>query len=293
MRVFVTGVSSTPGYKIALELVVAGYEVYGQYNAHPVGLEGAKLLKLDLTDAAKAQETLGEIRPDIVIHTAALGDVDKCEEDKAYCYAVNTAATAALAKKAAELGSYFIYLSTDYVFDGERGMYKEEDPPNPVNYYGLTKLLAEHSSLAVPKSAVVRTSHIYGTGPGRKNFARAVLESLREGKEVRALVDQWLSPTLNTLLAKAIREIMERELTGIFHVAGQRASRYEFATAIARKFGLDERLIKPAQSSEIKFKARRPRDSSLDCTRARDILKTEFHSLDYSLEVWKREVGSI
>lgn len=289
MRAVVTGASSSPGFKTAVELVARGYEVYALYNSHPVDIPGAKAVKLDLTQFDEVAHFLAEVKPDVVFHMASIGDVDLCERERGLAWRINVEATRLLVKMAARRGFYLLYLSTDYVFDGERGMYKEGDVPNPVNFYGLTKLVAEEAVQTLDKYAVVRTSAIYGLGAGRKNFGKFLLEALSRGQEVKALVDQWLSPTLNTLLAKAVVEIVEKGLTGVFHVAGERVSRFEFAVRLAEKFGFDASLVKPMEMREVGWFAKRPRDSSLDSSKARALLSTEFHSLDYSLEVLRRE----
>jgi dTDP-4-dehydrorhamnose reductase len=291
MRILVTGGSSTPGFRIVEELAKAGYKVFAQYNEHEIpNMNNVAKVKADFRDLEKVAQLVRETKPGVVVHTAAIGDVDKCEVDKELAWRVNVEATLALVKEASRVDAYFLYLSTDYVFDGERGLYREDDVPNPVNYYGFTKLVAENIVRSgLNRYAVIRTSHIYGFGMGRKNFARVVVESLSQGQKVRALVDQWLSPTLNTLLAKAIREIIEKDYTGVIHIAGERISRYDFAKAIARRFGFDENLIEPITMKDIQFKAKRPRDSSLDTSRARSILKIDFYTLKNSLEIFYRE----
>lgn len=291
MIVLVTGGSSTPGFRIVEEFASAGYRVVAQYNEHEIPeVGGVERVRVDFRDISKVLELVNRVRPDVIIHTAAIGDVDRCETERELAWRVNVEATLALVKGASRFGTYFLYLSTDYVFDGERGQYKEDDIPNPVNYYGLTKLIAESIVRGgLERFSIVRTSHIYGFGPGRKNFARVVIESLSRGQRVRALTDQWLSPTLNTLLARAIRELVEIGYTGVIHVAGEKISRYDFAKAIAKRFGFDENLIEPITTKDLQFKAKRPKDSSLDSSKARSLLKTDFHTLRGSLDVLYRE----
>jgi len=291
VKVLVTGGSSTPGFRIVEEFAKAGYKVVAQYNEHEIpAVDKVVKVKADFQDIEKVVKLVNEVRPDIVIHTAAIGDVDKCEIDKGLAWRVNVEATLALVKSVLKLNSYFLYLSTDYVFDGERGLYKEDDVPNPINYYGFTKLVAENIVRSgLERYSIVRTSHIYGFGMGRKNFARAVVEALSQGQKVKALVDQWLSPTLNTLLAKGIRELVEMDYIGVIHIAGERISRYEFAKAIAKRFNFDEDLIEPITMKDIQFRARRPRDSSLDVSKARSMLKTDFYTLKNSLDILHRE----
>jgi len=257
MKILVTGGSSTPGFRIVEELAKAGYKVFAHYNEHDIpNMDNVAKVKADFRDLEKVAQLVRETKPDVVVHTAAIGDVDKCEVDRELAWRVNVEATLALVKEASRIDAYFLYLSTDYVFDGERGLYRENDAPNPVNYYGLTKLVAENVVRScLNKYSIVRTSHIYGFGMGRKNFARAVVESLSQGQKVRALVDQWLSPTLNTLLAKAIREIIEKDYAGVIHIAGERISRYDFAKAIAKRFGFDENLIEPITMRDIQIQS--------------------------------------
>lgn len=291
MKVLVTGGSSTPGYRVVEEFARAGYKVIAQYNEHEIPeIEGIERIKVDFRESNKLVDLFNRVKPDMIIHTAALGDVDKCESEKELAWRVNVEATYILVREALKYGVYFLYLSTDYVFNGEHGLYREDDIPNPINYYGLTKLIAENIVRgALSKYSIVRTSHIYGFGLGRINFARTVIELLSRGQRVRALIDQWLSPTLNTLLAKAMRELIEKGYTGVIHVAGERVSRYDFARAIARKFGFDEELIEPITMKDIQFKARRPRDSSLDTSKARTLIKTDFYTLENSLNILYKE----
>jgi len=145
VKVLVTGGSSTPGFRIVEEFAKAGYKVVAQYNEHEIpAIDNIVKVKAYFRNVERVVELVNEAKPDIVIHTAAIGDVDKCEIDKELAWRVNVEATLALVKSVSKLNSYFLYLSTDYVFDGERGLYKEDDVPNPVNYYGFTKLVAEN-----------------------------------------------------------------------------------------------------------------------------------------------------
>ncbi len=292
MRIVLTGFSSSPGFKTGLELSRRGFDVFGIYNTHePPSIENVKKIRLDLTDSESVISFLNEVKPDIVIHMAALGDVDRCEQDRELAWRVNVESTRTLAKYCAKHGIPMIYLSTDYVFDGERGLYREDEPPCPVNYYGLTKLVAEEvvKSL-VDKFLIIRTSAIYGLGPGRPNFGKVLIEKLSKGEKVRALVDQYLSPTLNTLLAKAVVELLEKNYwNDILHIAGERVNRYEFAIKLAEKFGFNKELIEPIYMKDIQWKARRPRDSSLDVSKARKLLTVDFYTLDNALRILYEE----
>ena len=184
-----------------------------------------------------------------------------------------------------------MYVSTDYVFDGERGMYREEDATNPVNHYGYTKLLGEKYC---QDFCIARTCVIYGAKPasGKVNFALWLINKFEKGESVRIVTDQYITPTLNINLVRMLLEIAERKLRGVFHLAGAtRVSRFEFAKEIARVFGLDDSLIIPSRMDEINWIAKRPRDSSLDVSKAAKYLNEKPYELKKALEVLKEEIS--
>ncbi len=186
------------------------------------------------------------IKPDVVVHAATLTDVDKCELNKELAWKVNVEGTKNIVEAAKATGSFLIYISTDYVFGGENGRYKETQAPNPINYYGLTKLKAEEIVKTQKEYFIARPSVIYGSTPaaGKVNFALWLIETLRKGEHVKIVTDQWNTPTLNTNLAEMTLEVIERRLTGIYHLCGAtRVSRFEFAEQIADVFNLDKGLI--------------------------------------------------
>jgi dTDP-4-dehydrorhamnose reductase len=247
---------------------------------------------VDITRSGDLRRLILEERPDVIIHMAALGDVDLCERDKALAWRTTVEPSVEVASTALKVGSFAVYLSTDYVFDGERGNYREDDIPSPVNYYGLVKLMGEIAFLSsCPSCAIVRASSIYGFGPGRANFAKHLFEKLRAGEAVRALIDQYTSPTQASLLGRAVMEVAEGKLEGIFHVVGERMSRYEFAVKVAEALGLDKSLVQRAEMKEMKWIAKRPRDSSLNCDETRRRIKTGFHSTEAALKALKEELS--
>ncbi len=280
MRLFITGGSGLLGSKVAEIAMEKGYEVFCGYNTHfpEVGIPvRINLLDRDFVRALK------DVKPEVIVHSAALTDVDKCEIDKEVAYRINVEATKLIADFCRKNGSHLIYVSTDYVFDGQKGYYKEDDEPRPINYYGYTKFLAESFC---KDFCIARTCVIYGSKPasGKVNFALWLIKNLEEGKEVKVVTDQFITPTLNTNLANMLLEIAERKLIGIFHLAGStRVSRFDFAVEIAKAFDLDENLIRKAKMDEMKWVAKRPRDSSLDVSKAKEMLKEKPMSLKESL----------
>jgi len=268
------------------------HDVYSLYNQH-VPLHGVPI-QLNMLQHGQLAKVLREIRPEAIIHCAALTDVDQCERQRELAMAVNCSATSAIARVARELGAFVVYLSTDYVFDGEKGMYNEADRPNPVNYYGLTKLRGEEAIREqLADHLIARTSVIYGSTPasGKANFALWLLDKLRSGQPVPILADQYVSPTLNSNLAEMILEGTERRKAGTFHFAGaDRVSRYEFAQSVCREWRLDSSLLVRASFREMKWLAARPKDSSLDVSKARASLAKRPMTVPESLKALRHEM---
>jgi len=291
MRILVTGASGLLGSKLVEILLRKGYVVYAGYseNKPKAGLP----VKLDVSNEGDVERAFDISRPEVVVHAAALTNVDACELKKELAWSINVVGTRNIVKLSKKYSAFMIYISTDYVFKGDKGMYSESDPTEPVNYYGYTKLMGEEEVRLLEEHCIARTSVIYGSIPaaGKVNFALWVVDKLRKGEKVRALTDQWNSPTLNVNLAEMVVEIAERRLLGTFHLAGAtRISRYDFARLIARKFNLDERLIQPIASNEISWIAQRPRDSSLNVEKASRTLKIKPLDIHRSLEILRSEL---
>jgi dTDP-4-dehydrorhamnose reductase len=292
MKVIVTGASGLLGKKVAELMLARGYKVFSIYKDHPVTLGTA--VKLDLTDGKSVNTLIHKLKPEAIIHSAAYTDVDGCEDNRKLAWQINAEATKHIAVASAKVGAHLIYISTDYVFDGEKGYYREEDIPNPINYYGYTKLKGEEFVQEYAKSwCIARTSVIYGWGGSKLNFATWVIDNLKRGKEVKVLTDQYVSPTLNTNLAQMLLEIAERKLSGILHTVGAtRVSRWEFALKLVNVFNLDAKMIKQIKMDEFLWRAKRPKDSSLDASKCSRILaKSKPMKIEEALEAMKFEGG--
>ncbi|RLE47948.1 MAG: dTDP-4-dehydrorhamnose reductase [Candidatus Methanomethylicota archaeon] len=292
MRILITGASGLLGTKLCEIALSRNYEVYSAYNTHEP-LYG-RPIRLDVSNDDAVEKAFRKIRPEAVVHAAALTHVDKCELEKELAWKINVEGTGNIARLCRRHGAFLVYVSTDYVFDGETGMYKETDKPSPINYYGLTKLKGEEKVKAVAdKFCIARASVIYGSVPaaGKVNFALWLLEKLGNKERVKIVTDQWNSPTLNTNLAQMILEVVERKITGTYHLAGAtRISRYDFAKLIAKSFNLDERLIIPASSDQFKWAAKRPKDSSLNTQKAQHTLKNKPLEVEQAVVIMKDEL---
>ena len=268
------------------------YEVYSS-DIQSLSVYG-NFVKLDISGKAQVDEAFKTIKPDVVVHAATLTDVDKCELNKELAWKVNVEGTKNIVEAAKVTGSFLIYISTDYVFGGETGRYKETDLPNPINYYGVTKLKAEEIVKTQKEYFIARPSVMYGSTPaaGKVNFALWIIEKLRKGEHVKIVTDQWNTPTLNTNLAEMTLEVIEHKLTGIYHLCGAtRVSRFEFAEQIADVFSLDKGLIDKVLSSQFTLPAKRPMDSSLDTSKAQQTLQHKPLEMDVALKQLKFELS--
>lgn len=281
----VTGSSGLLGSKLIVA-AKGNYKTIATYGTKPLFPNS---IRMDIMDRDEVLHIISKFKPDVVVHTAAETDVDKCEVDKERAWRVNVDGTKNIAEVCSEVGAKLIYVSTDYVFDGEKGLYSEEDAPKPINYYGLTKLEGEKHIDKVEGYLIARASVLYGWHPRRKNFVTWVLDSLKQNKQIKIVDDHHNSPTLADNLAEIILEAIERDLSGLYHTAGkERISRFEFALRIAKTFDLDGKLIKPIKMAELKaWIARRPRDSSLRVDKIQGVLKTKPIDVSESLRLMK------
>jgi dTDP-4-dehydrorhamnose reductase len=231
------------------------------YNINPFEIDGCETHYMDIT---KSVDLIRRLKPNYIVLTAAMTNVDQCEVDHEGAWRANAIGPKNVASAAKEIGSKLIYVSTDYVFDGEQGMYREGDLTMPINYYGESKLAGERFVQEICQNFVIaRTSVLYGWNPARQNFVTWVVDEMRKGNRINIINDQYISPTLSSNLADMI--LCLRDQTGIFHASGkERINRYDFSLKIARVFGLDESLANPITLDKLTWKARRPVDSSLD-----------------------------
>lgn len=294
MRVLITGANGLLGSKLCELYARKGHVVYAGFTSVPPAV--GEPVQMDITDRAMVKEAFEQHSPDIVFHCAAVTDVDACELDPTLAHEVNVEGTQHIVHEAKRVGCQMVYISTDYVFDGAKGYYREDDTTNPVNVYGKSKLEGERAVLAsgLP-SLIARTSVIYGATPssGKMNFALWVIDSLRRGETIPAIADKYACPTYNQNLAEMLIEATERGFSGIHHLCGAtRVSRLEFANAIADTFGLDKSKIRVATSMDYdaRQRAKRPQDSSLDVSGIMRSLRTRPMELKDALAALKAEM---
>lgn len=290
MKFLVTGSAGLIGSQIVKDLTNQNHIVYSCY--HDMKPDCGIATKLDLTNFEEVQTVVNRISPDIIIHLAALTGVDLCEVEQDLAMTINVKATKILAKLAVDNNCFFVYVSTDYIFDGKNGMKKENDSPNPLGFYGESKLAGETILNNLELNwCIVRTSTPFGIHSTKKSFPLWVKENLESKKEIFVLTDQFTSPTYVPNLSKMLIEISTKQITGTIHLAGaSRISRYTFAEMIADKLNLDKTLLKPTKISQMNWKAQRPQDSSLDVSFATKILKEKPQKIEQTLELFLSEL---
>ncbi len=274
MKTLVIGASGLVGSHLLAALKDAGDSAAGTYHSTPApGLE-----PLDVRDEAAVVACIQAARPDVVYLPASLTHVDYCESHESESFASNVAGVRHVAQAAAAAGSRMVYFSSEYVFAGDAGPYRETDPVKPLSVYARHKVEAEQS---LPGNAlIIRTTVVYGYESQRKNFVYRLRRVLGEGGELPAPIDQVSSPTYAPNLARACVTLAKKGASGIYHVAGPvRANRYEFATETARVFGLDPARVRPVTTADLHQPAKRPLDAGLVTDKAQRELT--FPLIDY------------
>jgi len=291
LKFLVTGSAGLVGQQVVKDLSKSN-QVFSCYNESKP--EYGDSVKMDLKNYEMVSSILTEIKPDVVIHLGAMTGVDLCEKEKTSASEINTKATEIIAKECSKLNSFLVYVSTDYVFDGNFGMYKEDDVANPLGFYGKSKLEGEKAVQNFSTNwCIVRTSTPFGLHPTKKSFPIWVIENLQKQKQIDVLIDQFTSPTYVPNLSRMLIEISERRITGIIHAAGaSKISRYQMASMVSDKLNLDGTLLKQISMNKMKWVAQRPKDSSLDVSRASSILNEKPQKIDQSLNLFIDEMKS-
>ncbi|GAB4258532.1 MAG: dTDP-4-dehydrorhamnose reductase [Vicingaceae bacterium] len=251
---------------------------------------------IDLTDFEALDKLLHAIQPDVVVNTAAMTNVDACEDDKPGCWKLNVELVEQLVNLSKKLDYKLIHLSTDFIFDGANGPYKEEDEPNPLSYYGKSKLAAEQ---IIQKSninyAILRTIIVYGFSEkmSRSNIVLWAIDQLKSGQPLTIVDDQFRMPTLAEDLAKAVWLTIEKDAKGIFHVSGKDfMSVYEMVVRIAKHIKADEKLVQPIATITLNQKAKRPPKTGFILDKSIKTLNYQPHSFEEGLDMVLKQIGN-
>ena len=299
-KVVVTGSNGLLGQKL-IKLLVGkkDYEVFGlsrgENRLH--SKSGYTYYTIDLAQEVELERLLRAIEPDFLVHTAAMTNVDACELNPGECDRMNVEVVEHLVRILKPMNTHLIHLSTDFVFSGLKGsLYTEQDEPDPVNYYGRSKLRSEEVLQESGIScAILRTVLVYGLvdGNDRSNVVLWVKNSLEQEKDIRVVTDQLRMPTYAEDLAEACWLAIRNRATGVFNVSSSELmSIYDLALEVARAFDLDTSLIHPVKTEQLSLPARRPAITGLDLSRSEKVLQLPMHSFKERLQVFKNQLLS-
>jgi len=266
LKVLVTGLSGLLGKAIYYE-GKKFFEIFGTSFKKVFEYGDLRSFRVDVRDRKSIEDLVVSIKPDLIIHAAAVTDVDSCEREKGYAYDVNVNGSNNILDAARKSSSKLVYISSDYIFDGRVGCYKEDDVPNPVNYYGWTKLRGEMLSLEYDKSLAVRAS-IYGFNPnGTREGLESIIEKVRRGLLIEAPYNMYNSIVSANTLSRIVCRLILENANGVYNIGlRQRISRYDFMEKFFSTFGLPKGSLVPVSYEDYQAGkiAIRPRDVSLN-----------------------------
>lgn len=296
-KVLITGCNGLLGQKL-VQAFAHKYDVLGLGLARASELPTANFHYqfCDITHRPVLLTIVKAFKPNFIINAAAFTDVDGSEEEKDLCWKVNVTGAENLAYASRIVNSHLIHISTDYVFDGANGPYSEDSKPNPLGFYGRSKLASEN---AVKSNGIdytiVRTMVLYGTGVNtRPNFATWLIDKLAKGDRLAIVDDQFGHPTLADDLAKAILKIVELKKSGLYHIAGSEyIDRYHFALKVAEIFGFNADLIRPIKTVDLQQKAPRPLNSRFNMEKAFRDLQLEMSGVQDGLTQLKNQLERV
>jgi dTDP-4-dehydrorhamnose reductase len=303
LRYLIVGAGGQLGEKVGQIAKLRGHYVIAGFKTRAPETNFPETIILDKTKKDDVERTISKLKPDVVVDTAALHNVDYCESHLDEAMSVNRDGTANLALASSKSHAKFIFISTDFVFDGEGAPYSEQLIPRPLSVYAKSKLEGEEATLSLNRNSVVcRPSVIYSwvklskiqlsdSSSGKPlNFGAWLVSQLEAKKDVRIVTDQITSPTLADDLAGAILKIAESTATGIFHTAGATPlSRYDFSVRLAKRLDLEKNLIHPIESSQLRQLAKRPMNSSLLSERIKRELGYSMMDIDQALDMFAAE----
>ena len=263
-------------------LVIGGSGFLGGYLTKFFNCKGTSnsdkpgFVNLDICNYDSVDKVLKKTLPEVVINAAAMTNVDECEVKKDLAFRINGDAVGTIAKISKEINAKFVQISTDYVFDGSKGNYTETDKTNPINVYGKSKEIGEENALKY-SGVVIRITAPFGINysQNKSTFFDLIINKLKNNETVNAVTDQYNAPTFIKDVGPAIKTIIDRNLDGIFHLAvNERLSRYDFATKVAKTYGLNIDNILPIRMTSLpSFKANRPIDTSMSINKIKSIFK--------------------
>ena len=263
-KILITGASGLLGANLARHYA-PGSECTGWYATNPISIAGASLEQIDLIDHRAVSLALERLRPDLIVHCAAATDVEWCEKNPALAKAINEDATVFLAEKAVKIGSKFVFISTDSVFDGRAGNYSEQHALAPLNSYAAGKVRTEITVARINPDALIIRSFFYGHSPsGTRSLLEWVLVRALAGDQVPGFSDSYFSPISVHEFAEALDAAIAADISGVLHLgSSETVSKYEFARMVMEEYDCDMALLRPITVDDAGLTADRPRNTSL------------------------------
>ena len=289
LKILILGGSGLLGKKL-VEKASDSFEVISTFNNHKIEHSKSRTIRIKLPDEIfNLKSLIFNEKPNLIINTIANTNIDYCEQHKTETYLLHVEMNKQIFKLCEDVASKLIFISSDYVFDGKKGDYMEYDKTSPVNYYGETKAIAESIILQNPTNTVLRSSLIYDWDP-QVRFLNYVVDKLRKNENIQAYDDFLTAPIFLEDLVGSIIKAVKKDASGIYNLAGPSCvTRMDFALAIARKFNFDKNLIEPVSVKSLDLIAERPRNSSLNKTKAEKDLDIKFRSIEEGInEVYKK-----
>ncbi len=274
-----------------IEILASSIEEQSFYNPP---LTNFIYVKADFTKREEVKKVILDFCPDIIINAAALTNVDLCETERELAWKINVKGVEYIAEAARVIDAHIIHISSDYIFDGSKGPYCEKDAPNPLCYYGRTKLASENVlKMSGILFTIFRTNVLYGApGNGKVDFVQWVVNKLKNNEEISIVTDQINNPTFVDDLVRAINQVIEFKKYGIYHIGGREfLSRFDFTLQIADYFNLNKVLIKPIKTEDLKQPAKRPLKSGLITIQAESQFGFKPISIEESLTIMKKELN--
>ncbi|WP_375585448.1 SDR family oxidoreductase [Cyclobacterium xiamenense] len=297
-KVLITGANGLLGQKIVKKILIDG-----KYDPIATGRGSCRLPgewggydfeQMDITKEKEVMDVFRIYSPEFVIHAASMTDVDRCEVNRHACFEQNVTGTQNILNASKACKAHLIFISTDFIFDGKNGPYDEEDQPNPVNYYGKTKLETENLVRKYPFDwTIVRTNLVYGTAHdmSRSNIILWVKKGLEQQKELELVDDQFRTPTLAEDLAEGCLLVADKKATGVFNISGEELlTPYDMAMMTARFFGLNSKGIKKTDSRHFGQVAARPLRTGLIITKAKETLGFRPKSFEEGIGILAKQI---
>ncbi len=288
MKLLIVGASGVLGTRLYNDTIKKKWNVFGTYCSH----EHNGLFYLDVRNRKSINKVFNFFNPEVVVLAGGITDVDFCEIKPRLAEEINIKGSIDLIRKTKEYNAKLVFLSTDYIFDGESGPYKEDDKPLPINVYGRTKLeVEEFIRASFREYLIVRTAQLYGVNHRRKNFAVKIVHNMQKNKKVYAADDFYCTPTYVNSLSEGIIKLIQNHKKGIYNIAGTDfLNRYEYVNKISDVFNLKKSLIQKVKLRDLHLKAKRPKKAGLKIDKIRKELDLSLYNCDEGLKLLKKEI---